>query len=138
ANLDLAQIHRPLQAADLEGAAAPIIAVVSVSGSVVAIPPTSLLRRCQWVLFDSSAGTGSRFDWWLLSGTKFDVPLYLAGGLDPDNVAEAIDSAHPDGVDIASGVERAAGVKDPEKMRRFFEAVREADSAGLSSGRRPG
>lgn len=132
ARLDLAQIHRPLQAADLDDSPAPIVAVVPVAGSVVAIPPPNLLRRCRWVLFDSGAGTGRRFDWWLLAGTKFDVPLYLAGGLDPDNVAEAIDSAHPDGVDIASGIERVAGVKDPEKMRRFVEAVREADSAGLS------
>ncbi len=131
ARLDLAQLHRPLRAADLEDAPAPLIAVVSVSGSAAPLPPAEWLRRCRWLLFDAGAsaggGTGTRFDWGLLDGKKFEAPVYLAGGLDNANVSEAIERVHPDGVDVASGVERAPGVKDPERMRRFFEAVRAAD-----------
>jgi phosphoribosylanthranilate isomerase len=132
ARLDLVQLHRPLRAADLEGAPATVIAVVSVSGSAAPLPPADWLRRCRWLLFDAggSAGTGgagTRFDWGVLDGKKFEAPVYLAGGLDAGNVGEAIHRVHPDGVDVASGIERAPGVKDPEKMRRFFEAVRAAD-----------
>jgi phosphoribosylanthranilate isomerase len=54
-------------------------------------------------------------------------PVFLAGGLTPENVGAAIAIARPDGVDVASGVESEPGRKDPDRLRRFFEAVREAD-----------
>ncbi len=144
ARLDLAQLHRPLRAADLDDAPATVIAVVSVSGSVAPLPPAEWLRRCRWLLFDAGGsagggGTGTRFDWGVLDKKKFDAPIYLAGGLDAANVTEAIDRVHPNGVDVASGVERAPRVKDPEKLRRFFEAVRAADASAPSPpGRGPG
>jgi phosphoribosylanthranilate isomerase len=143
-HLDLAQIHRPLRAADLEDAPASVIAVVSVSGSAAPLPPAEWLRRCRWLLFDAGGsagggGTGTRFDWGALDKKEFDAPIYLAGGLDAVNVSEAIQRVQPEGVDVASGVERAPGIKDPEKMRRFFEAVRAADeSAPSPPGRGPG
>ncbi len=74
-------------------------------------------------------GTGSTLawnelaDWRPLPGA---VPLILAGGLTPENVTEAISAVRPDGVDVASGVESAPGVKDPEKMRLFVEAAKTA------------
>jgi phosphoribosylanthranilate isomerase len=140
AGLDLAQLHRPLRAADLEDAPTSLIAVVSVSGSGAPLPPAEWLRRCRWLLFDAGGsaggGTGRRFDWGLLDGKTFEAPVYLAGGLDAANVSEAIERVHPDGVDVASGVERAPGVKDPEKMRRFFEAVRAADESAPSPSER--
>ncbi len=71
-------------------------------------------------------GTGQKAPWDLLAGWDPGVPLILAGGLTPENVAEAVQLVRPWGIDVASGVESRPGRKDPEKMRRFVEAAREA------------
>jgi phosphoribosylanthranilate isomerase len=71
-------------------------------------------------------GTGERFDWELAAAHPRTPPLVLSGGLDPDNVAEAIAVAEPYAVDVASGVEAAPGRKDPDALRRFFAAVESA------------
>ena len=68
-------------------------------------------------------GTGERFDWELASAHPRRPPLVLSGGLNPDNVAEAIAVARPFAVDVASGVEAEPGRKDPDKLRRFFASV---------------
>ncbi|MCW2984886.1 MAG: phosphoribosylanthranilate isomerase [Conexibacter sp.] len=69
-------------------------------------------------------GTGETFDWTMLRRRSSKVPLILSGGLTPENVAGAIETVRPWGVDVASGVEASPGVKDPEKMKAFAEAVR--------------
>lgn len=74
-------------------------------------------------------GTGVAAPWDLLAGFDPGVPLILAGGLTPDNVADAIRTVRPWGVDVASGVESAPGVKDPGKVRAFVAAVRSADGS---------
>jgi phosphoribosylanthranilate isomerase len=71
-------------------------------------------------------GSGERFDWNLAAEHPREPPLVLSGGLDADNVAEAIEVAGPFAVDVASGVEAEAGRKDPEKLRRFFASVERA------------
>jgi phosphoribosylanthranilate isomerase len=68
-------------------------------------------------------GTGETFDWGLVRARRSSVPLILSGGLRPDNVADAIAAVHPFAVDSASGTEAAPGVKDPEKVAAFVEAV---------------
>jgi phosphoribosylanthranilate isomerase len=68
-------------------------------------------------------GTGETFDWELVRARRTSTPLILSGGLRPDNVADAIAATHPFGVDTASGTEARPGVKDPEKVRAFVEAV---------------
>jgi phosphoribosylanthranilate isomerase len=68
-------------------------------------------------------GTGETFDWGLVRARRSSVPLILSGGLRPDNVADAIAAVHPFAVDSASGTEAAPGLKDPEKVAAFVEAV---------------
>ena len=76
------------------------------------------------VMLDSGTGTGKAFDWSLAEGLGRD--FFLAGGLDPSNVGEAIKRMHPTAVDTSSGIE-TDGFKDYEKMEAFVKAVRSAD-----------
>lgn len=71
-------------------------------------------------------GTGARFDWSLLAGRTFSRPWFLAGGLTPDNVAEAIATSGAGAVDVSSGVEKAPGLKDPGLVAAFIRAARRA------------
>jgi phosphoribosylanthranilate isomerase len=68
-------------------------------------------------------GTGERFDWSLLAARRSKLPLIVGGGLDAEHVTAAIATTHPFAVDVASGVEAGPGIKDPERMRAFFEAA---------------
>ncbi len=81
------------------------------------------------LLFDAPAkalpgGTGTSFDWELLRTHEHAIDWGLAGGLDPDNVAQALAETNAPLVDTSSGVESAAGVKDMDKIARFCQAVR--------------
>ncbi len=85
-----------------------------------------------WILFDAKApssssisgGNGVAFDWTILKGQRFAKPWMLSGGLNPDNIAEALTILSPDAVDVSSGVERERGVKDAQKIRDFCAAIR--------------
>jgi len=86
------------------------------------------------LLFDARApreatrpgGLGKTFDWHLLENIDPGVPFMLSGGLDADNVADALRITRAPGVDVSSGVERAPGEKDPDKIRAFIRAARDA------------
>ena len=69
-------------------------------------------------------GVGARFDWTIMSGRRFSRPWFLAGGLDPWNVAEALAQSGAPAVDVSSGVERGPGLKDPALITAFLDAVR--------------
>lgn len=69
-------------------------------------------------------GLGVRFDWRLMSGYRGEKPWFLAGGLTPENVAEAVRQSGTHLVDTSSGVESAPGIKDPELISRFLRAVK--------------
>ena len=73
-------------------------------------------------------GSGKVIDWSLVAEVAREMPIVLAGGLTPDNVAEAVRTVRPWAVDVASGVESAPGVKDEEKMRGFIEAAKGVES----------
>src|SRR6266851_3267299 len=71
-------------------------------------------------------GLGNPFNWKLLQSLEPGVPFLLSGGLDAGNVAEALGVTRASGLDVSSGVERAPGQKDPDKIRAFIRAVRQA------------
>ena len=73
------------------------------------------------MLFEAGAGDGKVFNWKLLENVK--RPYFLAGGLDPENVRDAVERLRPFGVDVSSGIE-TDGVKDALKMERFVARVR--------------
>jgi phosphoribosylanthranilate isomerase len=92
----------------------------------------SVLRRSPAALrlADSKAGgfyggSGKSFDWKMLSGLRGDARLMLAGGIGPDNLAEAHEILRPAAVDLTSSVESRPGKKDPDKLKRFFEVANE-------------
>jgi phosphoribosylanthranilate isomerase len=79
-----------------------------------------------WLLLDAyhpsmGGGTGLTLDWRSLENFKCDRPWLLAGGLTPDNVAQALESISPQGIDLSSGVEISPGNKDLDKVARLFE-----------------
>jgi phosphoribosylanthranilate isomerase len=78
-------------------------------------------------------GTGKSFNWALARDASRFATIILAGGLTPENVGQAIREVRPFAVDVASGVEASPGVKDPSKLRTFFQEVRRADQ-GIEDG----
>lgn len=124
--IDLAQLHGREDEGYLERlrdlAEKPIIQAFPIK------TPNDLERAqsssADYILLDSGAGTGTTFDWGLLTSVR--RPYFLAGGLGPDNVAQAIRTLHPWGVDVSSGIE-TGGVKDFHKMAAFAAAVRKEE-----------
>lgn len=111
-----------------------IIKVLSVSEAADFAPAASYEPVVEHLMFDTKppkdadrpGGLGAAFDWTLLEGRRFQRPWFLAGGLNPWNVVGAIAQAQAPLVDVSSGVERGAGLKDPTLITAFLEAVRRA------------
>ncbi len=90
------------------------------------------IKLVDYLLFDAKptnsnmmhGGNGLAFDWAILSGKKFNIPWFLSGGLNSENVAQAIKISGAKMVDVSSGVERSAGVKDERLINEFVKAVR--------------
>lgn len=83
---------------------------------------------------DLAGGTGMVFDWKLVEQIKPPGPVILAGGLNPENVAEAIRMVKPFAVDVNSGVEYQPGRKDTDKLKSFADEVRKADELASKAG----
>jgi phosphoribosylanthranilate isomerase len=89
-------------------------------------------KVADWLLFDGRApreatrpgGLGKTFDWSVLQNFDLQIPFMLSGGLDASNVAEALRITRAPAVDVSSGIERAPGEKDPDKIRAFIRAAR--------------
>lgn len=136
--LDFLQFHRDLRESDFQFGL-PVVAVCRVSAgppgssvsAAVVLPPLALRLRCRAILFDTAdpekaGGTGAVFDWEAIRSVSDGVPVGIAGGLTAENVGAAIRAVRPAFVDVASGVESAAGIKDPGKLESFFTAVSHA------------
>ena len=82
---------------------------------------------------DSYGGTGKTFDWSLLN-EKIDAPIILSGGLNPNNILDAIDSINPAAIDVNSGVESSPGKKDHQKINLLFENLKNTNTSGFHFG----
>ncbi len=135
---DLIQLHgkeTPSRAREVAArTGAGIIKVFSVSEPSDLDPARAYESVVDYLMFDAKApagfdrpgGTGARFDWTMMKDRRFGRPWLLAGGLDPWNVAEAVQLSGAPLVDVSSGVERGPGIKDPSLISAFLEAVRRA------------
>ena len=86
-----------------------------------------------YIILDGSVsvrrgGTGRTIDWTLAASVAARRPIVLAGGLNPDNVADAIGCVRPHAIDVSSGVEAAPGVKDHGRLKQLFDSIREAEA----------
>jgi phosphoribosylanthranilate isomerase len=130
ASLQIVQLHRAIEDEDFRTTYmdADVIPAVRAEAGRAGLPSEGLLKKCRAILWDSSVGRGRSPEWSEIERAGvLPVPVFVAGGLDPDNVGEVIRRLRPDGVDVASGVESSPGIKDRRKLERFFEAVRVAD-----------
>ena len=136
--LDTIQLHGDPRPADVVAIRArfggQIWAVARAEGSLMPEWAEGLFREADAVLVDSRVsgklgGTGVALEWGALAHALEDLrgvtPLVLAGGLTPENVAEAVRLLSPDVVDVSSGVESSPGVKDHDRMRAFVRATQE-------------
>jgi phosphoribosylanthranilate isomerase len=109
-----------------------VMKVLAVETAADLAPLAGYAAVADRILFDARApkgatrpgGLGAVFDWHVLEKLELDLPFMVSGGLNADNVAEAVRVTRADGVDISSGVERAPGIKDPELIRAFIRAAR--------------
>jgi phosphoribosylanthranilate isomerase len=135
---DLIQLHgreTPERAAHIRARfGIPLIKAVGVSTASDIAAARAYEGAAQHLMFDAKppkdadrpGGHGAAFDWTLLEGLRLARPWFLAGGLDPWNVGEALKRSRARLVDVSSGVERGPGVKDPGLITAFLEAVRRA------------
>lgn len=86
---------------------------------------------CDAVIVDASMGKGRAYDpaYSVFVRDTATMPFYLAGGLTPDNVSDAVKTIRPDGVDVATGVEQEVGIKDQRKIHAFIRAVKRAEKS---------
>ena len=137
AGLDIVQLHGDPSARQVKqvraGTGARVWAVMRLTGAASASRVTELDGEADAVVFETLVagrlgGTGTAFDW--NAAARGPRPrrsrLVVAGGLSPENVAQALAALSPDIVDVSSGVELRPGVKDHERMRVFADAVRGA------------
>lgn len=131
--LDLLQFHGDESPAYCRAFGRPYLKAIRVRADMDVAAEMARYPDARGILLDAfvaaaPGGTGQRFDWTLIP-REAQVPIILAGGLSPDNVAEAVRQVRPYAVDVSSGVENAPGRKDPDLVRRFIEHSRRALSA---------
>jgi phosphoribosylanthranilate isomerase len=135
--LDLLQLHgaeTPDRVAEIrKRTGVPVMKAIRVAGAADLERAPAYEAVCERLLFDAQppkdmkgalpGGNALSFDWELLKGREFARPWMLSGGLDADNLAEAVRISGARTVDVSSGVESARGVKDPARIRAFLAAA---------------
>ncbi|WP_119421056.1 phosphoribosylanthranilate isomerase [Desertibaculum subflavum] len=138
APLDLIQLHGSETPARVKEVRAtfkrPVIKAIKVENAADLDAASAFDGVADWLLFDAKppktmtnalpGGNRVSFDWTLLQGRRFKRPWLLAGGLDADNLAEAVRQSGAMAVDVSSGVEQRLGVKDPKRIQAFLRAAR--------------
>ena len=132
--LDIVQLHGAESADRVAAVAArfgvPVMKAIHVSCASDIAAADAYAGVADWLLFDTHVpaglpgGNALSFDWRLLAGRRWPVPWMVSGGLDADNVAEAVRVAGARAVDVSSGVEDRRGHKSPAKIAAFLAAVR--------------
>ena len=142
---DLLQLHGKETPARLAALRArfglPVMKAIAVATKADLAAVATYRSFADRLLFDACApreatrpgGLGKAFDWRLLENLDPGLPFMLSGGLDADNVGEALRITGAPGVDVSSGVERAPGEKDPDKIRAFIRAARQAAAGKVTS-----
>jgi phosphoribosylanthranilate isomerase len=119
----------------------PVMKVIGVGAAADLAAVPGYAAVADWMMFDARppkdatrpGGLGVPFDWSLLAGLKLDRPYLVSGGLTSENVGDAIRITRPTGVDVSSGVERASGIKDVDKIAAFIRAVRASEPVTAQS-----
>jgi phosphoribosylanthranilate isomerase len=147
---DILQLHGKETVARLRDIKAkfglPVMKVIAVEAASDLASLPGYAAVADRILFDAHApkgatrpgGLGAVFDWHVLENLDLKLPFMVSGGLNAENVAEAVRVTRAGGVDVSSGVERTPGVKDPEMIRSFIRAARmvEQDAAVAVAGGR--
>lgn len=130
--LDMIQLHgheSPGRVAEIKHLTSlPVIKALSIQSQDDFAMVEGYEAAADWLLFDAArGGSGEAFDWSFLqqycAAHSLTRPWMLAGGLNTENIKDALAALDPDAVDVSSGVESARGVKDPEKIRTFLQTV---------------
>jgi len=129
--LDLLQFHGNESPAECERYGIPYLRAVRMEEGVDLVEYGHRFSRAKALLLDAHVpglpgGTGRRFDWGRIP-RELPIPFVLSGGLDPENVGQAIRETRPWAVDVSSGVEGERGVKDPAKITAFIRSVQRED-----------
>ncbi len=133
--VDILQLHgdeSPARVAEIRARTGlPVMKAVGLAGGEDLAQLDAYQPVADMILIDAKppkgaalpGGNGLAFDWRLIAGRQWSRPWMLAGGLTPENVAEAVRLTGANQVDVSSGVERAPGVKDPARIRAFIQAA---------------
>ncbi len=138
APLDMLQLHgreSPERVAEIRARfALPVMKAVKIAGADDVAAARAYCAVAERLLFDAKppkdmagalpGGNALALDWRLLAGTAWPIPWMLSGGLDADNVAEAVRITGARALDVSSGVEDAPGTKNPDKIRAFLSAAK--------------
>ena len=132
AGFALAQLHGTESPETVAAVRVPVVKAIRVAHDASAEQLDAMMAPYEGLvhafLLDTHAtslwgGTGESFNWRVARDLTTDVPIWLAGGLTPDNVALAVETMRPAAVDVSSGLESAPGVKDFDRVAAFFDAL---------------